>query len=225
MEGIHQHAYSMLLDTVGMPEVEYQRFQEFEEMKAKHDFFAGATTDSLEDIAKTLAIYSAFGEGLQLFSSFAILLNFSRFNKMKGMCQIITWSVRDESLHVDSMIKLFHAFIDENPKLWKSSLKKDIYEACKTMVELEDKFIDLCFSGGELEGLTSDEVKTYIRFIADRRCLQLGLKPIYKQKKNPLPWLDWVLNAVEHSNFFETRSTEYSKGSLTGSWDEVWNNS
>ena len=88
------------------------------------------------------------------------------------------------------------------------------------MVELEDKFIDLAFGMGGIRGLSADEVKKYIRYIADRRLLQLSLKPNYKVKDNPLGWLDWVLNGVEHANFFENRATEYNKGTLTG---KLWN--
>lgn len=222
MEAIHIHAYSYLLDTVGMPEVEYSAFMDYEAMKAKHEYLDSVKVDTPANIAKSLAIYSAFGEGLQLFSSFAILLNFTRFNKMKGMGEIVTYSIKDESLHIESMIKLFHAFIDENPKVWNNKLKGEIYQACRDMVELEDKFIDLAFALGEPEGLTAQEVKTYIRYIADRRLLQLGLKPEYKQKKNPLPWLDWIVNGVEHTSFFEAKATAYAKGSTTGSWEEVW---
>ena len=223
MEAVHIHAYSQLLDTIGMPEVEYKAFTQYKEMVEKHEYFKfNAKTATNKEIAETLAIYSAFGEGMMLFSSFAILLNFSRFNKMKGMCQIVTWSVRDESLHVESMIKLFHTFIDENKKLWKNDLKANIYQAAVDMVLLEDKFIDLAFQHGGIQGLEKSEVKQYIRYIADRRLLQLGLKPKFKVKQNPLPWLDWILNGVEHGNFFETRATEYSKGALTGSWEEVW---
>ena len=88
------------------------------------------------------------------------------------------------------------------------------------MVELEDKFIDLAFSMGGIRGLKADEVKQYIRYIADRRLLQLSLKPNYGVKENPLSWLDWVLNGVEHANFFENRATEYNKGTVTGSlWE------
>lgn len=232
MESVHQHAYSLLLDTVGMPETEYKAFSEFSEMASKHDYleniqsYYGTSSTpsdaSLQKIAKTLAVYSAFGEGMQLFSSFAILLNFARYNKMKGMCQVVTWSIRDESLHVESMIKLFHAFIDENKRIWKNDLKAEIYQAAIDMVDLEDKFIELAFKQGGIEGLTQDGVKQYIRYIADRRLLQLGLKPKFKVKENPLTWLDWILNGVEHTNFFENRATEYSKGALTGSWENTW---
>lgn len=224
MEAVHMHAYSLLLETVNMPEIEYQRFREFEEMAAKHDYLEKIRPGSLEDIALTLAVYSAFGEGLQLFSSFAILLNFQRFNKMKGMGQIVTWSIRDESLHVESMIKLFHAFREEHPEIWTKDFKQRIYTAARDMVDLEWRFIDLAFQGTELEGLKADDVKQYILYIADRRLIQLGLKPIYAQKDHPLDWLDWIINGVEHTNFFENRATEYSKGSLQGTWEEVYKN-
>jgi len=169
-----------------------------------------------------MAVFSAFTEGLQLFASFAILLNFPRFNKMKGMGQIVTWSVRDETLHCNSMIRLFRDFIKEEPQIWNDKLKNEIYEACKTIVHHEDAFIDLAFQMGPMQGLTAEEVKQYIRFIGNRRLEQLGLNPIYDVKKNPLTWLDTMLNGVEHMNFFEGRATEYSKASTKGTWGEVF---
>ena len=141
---------------------------------------------------------------------------------MKGMGQIVTWSVRDETLHCNSMIRLFKDFVKEEPQIWNDKLKKEIYDACKTIVEHEDAFIDLAFQMGPLEGLTADEIKQYIRFIGNRRLEQLGLEPIYDVKKNPLTWLDNMLNGVEHMNFFEGRATEYSKASTKGSWGEVF---
>jgi ribonucleoside-diphosphate reductase beta chain len=141
---------------------------------------------------------------------------------MKGMGQIVTWSVRDETLHCNSMIRLFKDFIKEEPQIWNDKLKKEIVDACKTIVEHEDAFIDLAFQMGPLEGLTANEVKQYIRFIGNRRLEQLGLNPIYDVKKNPLTWLDNMLNGVEHMNFFEGRATEYSKASTRGNWGEVF---
>jgi ribonucleoside-diphosphate reductase beta chain len=138
------------------------------------------------------------------------------------MGQIVTWSVRDETLHCNSMIRLFKDFIKEEPQIWNDKLKKEIVDACKTIVEHEDAFIDLAFQMGPLEGLTANEVKQYIRFIGNRRLEQLGLDPIYDVKKNPLTWLDNMLNGVEHMNFFEGRATEYSKASTRGSWGEVF---
>ena len=222
MESIHQHAYSLLLDTVGMPEIEYKAFAEYEAMADKHEYIDNVkvTKGDKRSIAKALAVYSGFTEGLQLFSSFIVLLNFPRFGKMKGMGQIITYSIRDESLHVEAMTKLFREFIKENIEIWTDDFKKEIYQACRDMVELEDRFLDLVFEMGDIEGLTKEEVLQYIRYIADRRLLQLGLKPNYGVKDNPLLWLDEVLG-VEHQNFFEGRATAYMKAGLRGDIGKV----
>jgi ribonucleoside-diphosphate reductase beta chain len=224
IETVHIAAYSYLLDTIGMPETEYQAFLKYKEMKDKYDYMQKFNVDTKKGIALTLAVFGAFTEGLQLFSSFAILLNFQRFNKMKGMGQIVTWSVRDETLHTNSIIRLFKTFIQENPEVWSEELRSELYEACATIVHFEDAFIDLAFEVGDIEGLTARQVKQYIRYIADRRLMQLGLKEIYMADKNPLPWLDEILNGVEHANFFENRVTEYTKAATTGSWEEAFEN-
>jgi ribonucleoside-diphosphate reductase beta chain len=221
-ETIHIAAYSHLLDTIGIPEIEYQAFLKYKEMKDKYDYMQTFNTDTRYGIAVTLAAFGAFTEGLQLFASFAILLNFPRFGKMKGMGQIVSWSVRDETLHCLSAIRLFRTFIQENPELWNDDLKRDLYQVCATIVEHEDSFIDLAFEMGAVEGLSAEEVKRYIRFIADRRLTQLGLDPMFNTENNPLPWLDEMLNAVEHTNFFENRSTEYSRASTRGSWEDAF---
>ncbi len=222
METIHIAAYSHLLDTIGMPETEYSAFLRYKEMKDKYDFMQQFNSDDLRSTAVTLAVFGAFTEGLQLFASFAMLLNFPRFNKMKGMGQIVSWSVRDESLHCDNMVKLFRTLISENPHLWDESLQQELLDACRTIVEHEDAFIDLAFGLGPIEGLTPEDVKQYIRYIADRRLLQLGLEEEYHVEANPLPWLDSMLNAVEHTNFFENRATEYSKAATRGNWEEAF---
>ena len=138
------------------------------------------------------------------------------------MGQIVTWSIVDETQHAESMIKLFRTYIEENKEIWNDDLKGKIYSIAEKMVELEDKFIDLAFSMGEMKELTNEEVKTYIRYIADRRLISLGLKGIFKVKRNPLPWVEEMINAPTHTNFFEQRVTDYAKGSLTGTWNEVW---
>ena len=222
METIHVAAYSHLLDTIGMPESEYSAFLKYKEMKDKYDYMQNFNVNNKREIAKTVAVFSAFTEGLQLFASFAILLNFPRFNKMKGMGQVVTWSVRDETLHCNSMIKIFNTFCAENPGLLDASLKKEITDACRTIVEHEDAFIDLAFEMGPIEGLTAQQIKDYIRWIANRRLLQLKMDEIYDVKENPLEWIDTMLNGVEHMNFFEGRATEYSKASTKGSWVEAF---
>ena len=221
-ETIHIAAYSHLLDTIGMAEVEYSAFLEYEAMKDKFDYMRLWGVDSKEDIAKTLAVFGAFTEGVQLFASFAVLMNFPRHNRMKGMGQIVTWSVRDETLHTESAIQLFRTFIDENPEVWNSGVKDEITKACSTVIEHEDAFIDLAFELGGVKGMEADEVKQYIRYIADRRLTQLGLPQLYNIEKNPLPWMDEMLNAVEHTNFLEGRATEYSRAATTGSWSKTF---
>ncbi len=222
METIHIAAYSHLLDTIGMPEAEYSAFLHYKEMRDKFEFMQRFDTSSVHNTAMTLAVFGAFTEGLQLFASFAMLLNFPRFNKMKGMGQIVSWSVRDESLHCDCIIKLFRTLISENPEVWTDEFERELYLTCQTIVDHEDAFIDLAFEMGAVEGLTGDEVKAYVRYIADRRLVQLGLQPIYRLDGNPLPWLDTMLNAVEHTNFFENRATEYSKAATRGTWEEAF---
>ena len=220
-EANHAHAYALLNDTIGEPELlDFKAFQEYKEMANKHEYLFKDKGKGIQGLAREIACFSAFGEGLQLFASFVMLLNFQRYGRMKGMCQIVTWSIRDETHHVESMIKLFKTLVKENPNIWTEKFKASIYQTARDMVDLEDKFIDLAFSMGGIRGLSADEVKKYIRYIADRRLLQLSLKPNYGVKDNPLGWLDWVLNGVEHANFFENRATEYNKGTITG---KLWN--
>ena len=221
-ETIHIAAYSHLLDTIGMPETEYQAFLKYKEMRDKYDYMQQWGTETKEDIARTLAVFGAFTEGLQLFASFAMLLNFPRFNKLKGMGQIVTWSARDESLHTNSIIRLFRTFVEEEPDVWNDALQRDLALACTTIVDHEDAFIDRAFEMGPIEGLASTDVKQYIRYIADHRLMQLGLMPLYHVERNPLPWIDDMLNAVEHTNFFENRATEYSRAATQGSWEEAF---
>lgn len=223
METIHIAAYSHLLDTIGMPEVEYSAFLRYKEMKDKHDYLQSFNVDSTYELAKTLAVFGAFTEGVQLFASFAILLNFQRFGKMKGMGQIVTWSARDETLHTTNIIRLVHTLCQENAHdIPSQKFDEDLYEMARVTVEHEDHFIDLAFEMGPLQDLTAKEVKQYVRFLADRRLIQLGRLPIFGERRNPLPWMDAALNAVEFTNFFENRPTEYTKGATKGSWDDAY---
>lgn len=219
-EAVHIDAYSKLIETLGMPETIYNQFLEYDAMRNKHEYVQSYIDHTnKKTIAQQIAVFSAFTEGMQLFSSFIMLLNFPRRGLMKGMGQVISWSIIDESMHCDGMIKLFRTFIEENPHIWTDDFKKTIYQICRDMVDLEDKFIDLA---GDCEGLTREEVKQYIRYIADRRLLALGLKENYGIEENPLPWVNEMLSLQAHENFFETRSTSYAKAALTGDWGDVW---
>jgi ribonucleoside-diphosphate reductase beta chain len=223
-EALHIAAYSHLIETLGLPETTYNQFLEYQEMRDKHDYVLAEANKELNSatVAKNIALFSAFTEGMQLFSSFIMLLNFPRQGKMKGMGQIVTWSIVDETLHAESMIKLFRAYVEENREIWNDDLKSQIYVIATKMVELEDRFIDLSFGMGDMPGLSADDVKRYIRYIVDRRLISLGLKGIMKVKKNPLPWVEEMINAPTHTNFFENKATDYAKGALSGQWEDVW---
>jgi ribonucleoside-diphosphate reductase beta chain len=223
-EALHIAAYSHLIETLGMPESTYNEFLEYQAMRDKHDYVTELSSKN-GDAASTathIAVFSAFTEGMQLFSSFIMLLNFPRHGLMKGMGQIVTWSIVDETMHAENMIKLFKEYIKENNEIWNDDLKSRIYTIAEKMVELEDKFIELSFANAEMRDLSQEQVKEYIRYIADRRLISLGLKGIFKRKKNPLPWVEEMINAPVHGNFFENRVTDYAKGALSGSWSDVW---
>lgn len=230
METIHVHAYSYLIETLGLPEVEYSAFMDIAEMKEKSRFlrsFDLSCEDFIpafeEDVAVTLATFGAFVEGLSLFASFAMLMNFSRFNKMKGMGQIVTWSIRDESLHMEGIIKLYHEWLREHPELDMVMVAELIYNNLDEIVAQEDAFIDKVFEMGPVEGLSADEMKQYIRYIANQRLQLLGLDEAFHADDNPLPWMESLVNAPELANFFEQRATEYSQVAVKG-WDDedVW---
>ncbi len=219
-EAVHIAAYSHLIETLGLPESIYNEFLEYEAMADKHDFVERMTEET-RDLAAQIAAFSAFTEGMQLFSSFVMLLNFTRNGTMKGMGQIIAWSIADETLHTESMTKIFREYIRENPDLWTDELKAKICGIAETMAGLEDRYIELAFGVSDMRRLKQTEVRGYIRYIADRRLMGLGLKGIFGIKKNPLPWVDAMLGATL-TNFFENRVVDYAKGALTGDWADVW---
>jgi len=214
-EALHVAAYAHLIETLGLPESTYNEFLQYKEMVEKHDYINNL---SAAPMAEKIAAISAFGEGMQLFSSFVMLLNFARNGKLKGLGQIIAWSIVDETQHAEGMIKVYREYVKHHQDETTSDRIKEIADQ---MVGLEDQFVDLAFSMVEVEKLTKEEVKQYIRYIADRRLISMGMKGIYKIKKNPLPWVDGMLG-VSHTNFFEQRVTDYSKGATTGTWDDVW---
>ena len=224
-EALHVAAYSHLIETLGLPDTTYNQFLDYQQMKDKHDYVTDISSKNgdLASTARHIAVFSAFTEGMQLFSSFIMLLNFPRHGMMKGMGQIVTWSIVDETQHCESMIKLFRTYIEENKEIWNDELKGQIYTIAEKMVELEDRFVDLAFEMGDMPDLTANDVKQYIRYICDRRLISLGMKGVYKVKKNPLPWVEEMINAPIHGNFFENRVTDYAKGALSGEWgNDVW---
>jgi len=217
-EFTHQRSYALLNDTLGLPEEEFSAFTDVDEMKDKLEFMGNINTTSYSGLAQAVA-RSAINEGMSLFSAFVMLINYTRFGKMKGMGEIVQWSIRDETLHADGMTKLFRVFCEEHPSIVNDEFKQQIYGMVREAVVLEDRVIDLAYEMGDVEGLTGCEVKQYIRYIADRRLIQLGLKGNFGVKKNPLPWLEPLITTTSHDNFFETSVTEYSAKGMEGDWE------
>lgn len=250
-EAIHIDAYSYLLETLGMPEATYKEFLLYDEMKNKQEYikkFSNSrhllSKDTLtgvekEHIAASIALFSGFTEGMQLFSTFAMLLIFPLNKLMKGMGQIIQWSIVDETQHTDGMIELFKMFVAENTNLpynwWNRNpnirlnvLRDTVTTIAEEMVKLEANFIDLIFykysegEASEFFGLTPDKLKDYIKYIANKRLEAMGYGYLYNIKSNPLPELEIMVNAPSHTNFFENTSTDYAGISTTGDWNSIW---
>jgi ribonucleoside-diphosphate reductase beta chain len=222
-ESIHAVSYAYLNQSLGLED--FSAFLHEPTAKAKIDRLISTKGKTREEIARSLAIFSAFNEGVSLFSSFAILFNFSRFNKMKGVGQIIAFSIKDESLHSEAGCWLFNTLIKEYPEIWTDELKKDIYEAARLTVQLEDDFIDKAFEFGEIEGINPHDMKAFIRHRCNTKLTDIGLKPnwrnIDKDALARMSWFDILSGGVSHSDFFASRVSDYSKGVIDFSniWD------
>ena len=217
-EQTHQRAYALLNDTLGLDEEEYVKFLEIPELKAKADFMIGGFgDDSLSEMGISIA-QTVCNEGVSLFSSFAMLLNYQRFGKMKGMCEIVEWSLREENLHCDGMVALFRQFCAEHPRIVNDDFKRTIYLMFTKAVELEDAVIDVAYRDGAPEGLPRKDIKEFIRYMADKRLIDLGLKPIFNIDNNPLAWYDSIVSGDSLKNFFEGRVTDYQIGGMVGGW-------
>lgn len=223
MESIHAVAYAYLNQSLGLED--FSAFLHEPTAKAKIDRLITTKGKSKEEIARSLAIFSAFNEGVNLFSSFAILLNFSRFNKMKGLGQIIAFSIKDESLHSEAGCWLFKTLVSEYPEIMTDELKKSLYQAARDTIDLEDVFIDKAFELGPIEGLDPADLKAFIRHRANTKLGDLGLKKNWKTvDKTALQrfeWFDVLSGGVSHSDFFASRVSDYSKGNsdFTGVWE------
>ncbi len=214
-EGIHIESYSKLNESLGLED--YQTFLQDPTTKAKLDNLLDRPEKTKRDIALSLAVFSAFTEGVNLFSSFAVLLNFSRFNKMKNMGQIISLSIRDESLHSEAGCWLFRTFVAEYPEVFNDELKAEIYEAARISVKLEDDFIDKAFELGPIEGLDPNDLKQFIRFRANHKLTELNLKSNWKNIDKEAvaritSWFDILSAGTTQSDFFAISETNYSIG-------------
>lgn len=221
-EGTHQRAYALLNDTLGLPTEEYHAFLEYKEMADKIDFMTDSDISSMKGIALAL-VKTVFNEGVALMSAFMMLLNFQRFGKMKGMGKVVEWSVRDETIHVEAAIKLFRTFEEENvPELYVEDFYDSVYSMARQVARLETTFIELAYKLGPIEGLEKEGMIQFVHHMIDRRLLQMGFNALFGAEKNPLEWVDWVLNGTDHTNFFENRVTEYEVAGIKGSWENVY---
>ena len=223
-ETIHIKSYSYLNESLGIED--YEAFLYEPSVKAKIDRLINIDGKRKEDIAKSLAVFSAFTEGVSLFSSFAILISFSKRNLLKGVGQIIAFSVKDESLHSDFGCYLFRTFMSENPEIFTDELKKEIYQAARDTYQLESDFIDNVFSYGDIEGINADDLKNFIKHRINVKLGDIGFKANYndidQESIKRMEWFDYMTTGVAHDDFFASRITDYSKGTISQSeWDEI----
>lgn len=219
-EVTHMLGYKRLNETLGYDSKEFmQEFLDYSEMAEKHAFMIEqANLRSNKGIAEYLA-KQILMEGVNLFASFAMLLNYSRLGLLPGMVSVNKWSIIDESLHVEGLSEIFRIFVEENPSVVNEEFKKTIYNTARKVVELEDAFIDLCYSIDVPDKLSKEDLKQYIRYVCDYRMQQLGFKPQWDVAKNPLPFVEEITGDGVFGNFFESTIVAYSKDSLTGEWE------
>ena len=230
-ETIHATAYSYLNETLGLEDFKAflhepataAKFEFLVETKAEYtheDLFNSA--DVRKDVARSLAIFSAFADGVSLYSSFAVLYSFQMRNFLKGIGQQMKWSVRDESLHSKMGCQLFRHMCEEYPEL-KDAVQVMVEEAANLMVEMELKFIDKMFEMGDLENLKAVDLKEFIKKRANEKLNELGYESIFHYNDDKASNLDWFYHLTgghTHTDFFAIRSTDYSKAGENEDWDE-----
>lgn len=213
----HQRGYAQLNESLGLPESYYTDFLEHIATLEKWNFYID--NKHIQDNFGLTIAKQVLTEGIALFGAFIMLKNFERHGLLMGTCKVNEWSLKDETLHVEGNSKIFKTWANENPKEIGNKFKKIIYDMTREVVELECNFIDFAFNKHEIRELNKDEVKEYIKYIADRRLTQLGLKPEFNIEENPLPWFDMLTNGSSLQNFFEGRSADYDIAGLKGEWN------
>jgi ribonucleoside-diphosphate reductase beta chain len=234
-ETIHATAYSYLNETLGLEN--FAAFMHEPTIAEKFEYLVSTESDytyedlarsprSRRDAAKSIAIFSAFAEGVSLYSSFAVLYSFQMRNLLKGIGQQMKWSVRDESLHSKMGCQLFRHMCEEYPEL-KDEVQSDIEYAAKLMVEMEHRFIDKMFEEGDLENLKAYDLKNFILRRANEKMVELGYQAIFEydvKSANQLEWFDHLTGGTTHTDFFAIRPTDYAKAGEGENWsdEELW---
>lgn len=232
-ETIHATAYSYLNETLGLEDFSAflrepsiaEKFDHLTSVEADwtHEDLANSS-EARKQVARSLAIFSAFAEGVSLYSSFAVLYSFQMRDLLKGIGQQMKWSVRDESLHSRMGCQLFRHMCEEYPEL-KSDVKGDVLHAARLMVEMEHNFIDKMFEMGDLENLKASDLKHFITKRANEKIAELGYTsgPFMEYDTTAAEQLDWfyhLTGGTTHTDFFAIRPTDYSKAGEGENWDE-----
>ena len=232
-ETIHATAYSYLNESLGLED--FEAFLHEPAIAEKFDFLTSTTAEwthedlqtnpiARKEVARSLAIFSAFAEGVSLYSSFAVLYSFQMRNLLKGIGQQMKWSVRDESLHSKMGCELFREMCNEYPEL-HNEVKDDVHQAAKYMVEMEHKFIDMIFEQGDLENLKSDNLKEFISKRGNEKLKELGYEPTFEfddTKASNLDWFYHLTGGTTHTDFFAVRPTDYSKANEGEDFNDIW---
>ena len=224
-ETIHAVAYSYLNETLGLED--FEAFLHEPATAARFDNLVSYDGTDKVGIAKSLAVFSAFAEGVSLYSAFAVLYSFQLRNLLKGVGQQMKWSVRDESLHSKMGCQLFRHMCEEIPNL-KEDCKDHVLEAADTMVDLELKYIDKMFEQGDIENLKKDDLKEFIKKRANEKIVELGYTESaqhFRYNENKASALDWfyhLTGGVTHTDFFSIRSTDYSKANEGEDFEDIW---
>jgi len=230
-ETIHATAYSYLNETLGLED--FKAFMHEPVIAEKFEFLISTESDythedlkksakARKEVARSIAIFSAFAEGVSLYSSFAVLYSFQMRNLLKGIGQQMKWSVRDESLHSTMGCQLFRHICEEYPEL-KDEVEYEVYYAAKLMVKMEHNFIDKIFEMGDLENLKAKDLKSFISKRANEKLFELGYSPIFEYDKDSADQLEWfyhLTGGTTHTDFFAIRSTDYAKAGENEVWDE-----
>jgi ribonucleoside-diphosphate reductase beta chain len=220
-ESIHAEAYARLNEELGLDD--FAAFMEDETSKNKIERLIEVPGTTIEEKAISLAIFSAFTEGVNLFSSFAILMSFQLRNLMKGTSQVVEWSVRDESLHSKAGCWLFRKLLEEQPELNTPELRTKIVEACELSIKLEYDFIEKAFEMGDIDGLTKEQLKAFIKARANEKLVELGYQTIYNDiDPNLLKQMEWfghLTSGKTHQDFFAGRVTNYAKS--VADWSDL----
>lgn len=226
-ESLHIFGYDYLNQTLGLPLSEYEEFLKNPAMKSRQDRLNEilALDGSIRNIAKSLAVFSGFVEGVNLYASFATLMNFARFGKLKGVRDIVSWSQKDEQSHSVAGCWLFNVLIQEHPEIWDDELKRTIYQAARDTIEQEDLYIDYIFDGIEIEGIDPKDLKAFIRHRCNTKLQDLGLKTNWKSLdkdavRRITDWYDVMSLGYNFKDFFAGRSATYAKGNVD--WSKIW---